>query len=252
MISLKHKTEFENIIHSKLYQDRLRMLFTTNDEDAILNTSFENFKNELLSNLYMIPLKESLVIYLNSHLEFLVYYYNKVVFFDGLDEHEINKLTKEFKISKKTTFGLIPSIWRNLFYLLKDLFFSYNIDFKEQCRKHNGNNDLEHEFLIDFIYNQRAKIDLIKDEQYLEIEFKEEQDKILMLHELGVIDFLRKDLKGVSNNKLGEILYTITKIKPDTIRKYLEKIQNGAMSTESISSVENTLKKLKIIRNKVK
>ena len=245
MISLKYKNEFERIVRSKLYRDRLRMLFTTNDEDEILNTSFENFKNELTTNLYMIPLKESLAIYLNSHLEFLVYYYNKVVFFSGLDEDEIKKLTKEFNIPKTTSFGKVPSIWRSLFHLLKDLFLSYNIDFKEQCRKHNNNKDLEHEFLFDFIYNERAKIDFLNSE--VNEQFNDMFNKGQMLYLLEKIGIKETNLINgaiISQTAKHKLLSQIVSLNTRDVKKFFNDGIQEICSPDKIIEVDKYFNKI--------
>lgn len=250
MISLKYKIEFENIIETKLREDSLRMLFTINDEENLFRNSFDNFRNELFSNLYLIPLKESVSLYINSHFKFLVNFYNKISFFEGLFEDEEIKLVEKFKLPKQYRMGQIPSIFFQYFELMKDVCLSYNIDFEAQCKKYNKDEILKH-FYADFKFNEYAKVDFIEDYKYLDIEFSEDKSKIIMLHELGVIDFLRRQLDNVSNNKLGEILKPITEVKPDTIARYLSRIAKSEISLDS-PEVINTLNRLKIKINKVK
>ena len=86
--------------------------------------------------------------------------------------------------------------------------------------------------------NQEEKVNVI--------ELKESQHKIILLDQLGVIEFIRKEFCISSNLKIGEILSPITNIKPDTIRTYLSRIQKGEILDNTNGYVSNVFNQLKI------
>jgi hypothetical protein len=80
----------------------------------------------------------------------------------------------------------------------------------------------------------------------LELEFVEDQQKVLFLHKLGVIEYLRKSQNGISENKIGEILHPIINVRQDTIRKCIERIRNDSLNPKVTEAVLNTITQLKI------
>lgn len=80
----------------------------------------------------------------------------------------------------------------------------------------------------------------------LELKFDEDQQKVLYLYKLGVIEYLRKSQNGISENKIGEILHPIINVRPDTIRKCIERIRNDSLHPKVTEAVLNTITQLKI------
>jgi hypothetical protein len=102
---------------------------------------------------------------------------------------------------------------------------------------------------VEFQYNKRNN-PAANEHVLLDFEFTEGQQKIIFLEKIGVIDFLRKEFGNPSNSKLGEILKPVTGLKPDTIRKYLERIGNNETSEGAESAVLSIISQLKLKRVK--
>jgi hypothetical protein len=113
----------------------------------------------------------------------------------------------------------------------------YKLDFFKLCH------DLGFDFsLIPLTYFEIEN----NENEGLQIELQQPNEKIYLLNDLGIIEELRKKFKGLSNLKIGEILYPITGIIPNTTAQNIGRIQNGNVSKSVISKIESLKNRLKI------
>jgi len=124
----------------------------------------------------------------------------------------------------------------NFFIELEKLAYFYNIDYK-QILDRMGLEILEY----DLFENETEK-----ESELLEIELERTQPKVLFLEKLGVLDFILKSQNNISENRMAELLSPIIGQSPKGIRKALERIRNGKLSSDAYQSIINTINALKI------
>jgi hypothetical protein len=124
-----------------------------------------------------------------------------------------------------------------LFEVIQFYCMIYKLDFFKLCH------DLGFDFsLIPLTYFEIEN----NENEGLQIELQQPNEKIYLLNDLGIIEELRKKFKGLSNLKIGEILYPITGIIPNTTAQNIGRIQNGNVSKSVISKIESLKNRLKI------
>jgi hypothetical protein len=82
----------------------------------------------------------------------------------------------------------------------------------------------------------------------LELTSKTDQEKICLLYSIGIIDYIRTSQKGVSDNKIAELLSPITDIKVGSIKTTLSRIANNDLLEKYKISIDNKLDKLSLNR----
>ncbi len=87
-------------------------------------------------------------------------------------------------------------------------------------------------------------------ENHVDLSDTSTSEKIIYLHELGIIDFLRSQFEyGTSNNNLASIISSFTGSKPRTIQSYINPINNKSVDQKK-SPLSNS-KKVEEIRLKL-
>jgi len=92
-------------------------------------------------------------------------------------------------------------------------------------------------------------------EIFLDYSNNSQAERIVFLHELGILEFLEnkmtKELHGFSANKLAEIISTFTNIEQKTAQSYLNPIftkdtiqKNNPLTNNNLEKVKNKLKNI--------
>jgi hypothetical protein len=84
------------------------------------------------------------------------------------------------------------------------------------------------------------------DEAFIDIDIKEPREIVLLLERLGIFDFLRKELSGISNNQLGVIFGKVSKTKPGSISKAIGRLSDKTANTKAEEKIDELVKKLKL------
>lgn len=100
-----------------------------------------------------------------------------------------------------------------------------------------------------------TKKDRKSQETEMEIDFSDtnSMEKVIMLHRLGILDFLRKEHPHISINKLSSLLSSFTDIRQSTIQSYINPIyseyvdqKNNPLNSSKREKVDAILRKLGI------
>ncbi len=91
-----------------------------------------------------------------------------------------------------------------------------------------------------------------ENEELPDLNFEEEQQKIIYLDKIGVLDFLRKEHSMSSSSELAKVLNPATGIKAGTIRKTIDRIIKKEIKESTEIPVLNIINKLKLNISKEK
>ena len=70
-------------------------------------------------------------------------------------------------------------------------------------------------------------------------------EKIVLIYELGIIDFIKKKQREHTPRALHQLIYQITEIKTATVKKYIQRIEDHINGIKIESSLDEHLKKAK-------
>ena len=103
---------------------------------------------------------------------------------------------------------------------------------------------------IKYYQNKIKLIQLLEKEEIIDLSIEKNTEKIILLHQLGIIEFLNnKEPFNTSVNKLAIIISAITGIKPTTTQSYLNPMLNE--NTDQKSNPLNTTKSVEKIKQKL-
>jgi hypothetical protein len=103
---------------------------------------------------------------------------------------------------------------------------------------------------IKFFQDKLKLIQLLEKEEYIDLSIEKNTEKIILLHQLGIIEFLNNKAPfNTSVNKLATIISAITGIKPTTTQSYLNPMLNE--NTDQKSNPLNTTKSVEKIKQKL-
>lgn len=103
---------------------------------------------------------------------------------------------------------------------------------------------------IKYYQNKIKLIQLLEKEEIIDLNIEKNTEKIILLHQLGIIEFLKnKEPFNTSVNKLATIISAITGIKLTTTQSYLNPMLNE--NTDQKSNPLNTTKSVEKIKQKL-
>ncbi len=130
---------------------------------------------------------------------------------------------------------------------------NYEQSLKDRLKEEKYKNKRQiHRFRKDVkFYEKKLKLmQLLEKEEIIDLSIEKNTEKIILLHQLGIIDFLKnKEPFNTSVNKLATIISAITGIKTTTTQSYLNPMLNK--DTDQKSNPLNTNKSFEKIRQKL-
>jgi hypothetical protein len=153
--------------------------------------------------------------------------------------HQINVKFDTYNLIKKKE-ALIKFYYENQNQFSKSGYdIIKTIEAAENALKHI---DIRFNLLNINIYDLKNAVD----EAYIEIDIEKATETVLFLERLGIFDFLRKELSGISNNQLGVIFGKVTKTKPGSISKAIGRLSDKTANTNAEEKIDKLIKKLKL------
>jgi hypothetical protein len=131
----------------------------------------------------------------------------------------------------------IVGVFNKFYELIQQYCMFYNLDFYKLCKQIG--------FDLSVISLDYFEIETNTDNA-IEIELQQDNEKIYLLYKMGVVDDLRKKHKGLSNLKIGEILFPVTGIRANTTAQFLGRFDMGIINPKVISKIESIINRLKL------
>lgn len=108
------------------------------------------------------------------------------------------------------------------------------------------------EYLLELVNNEKVENNLSKtEEDFFDYSDSSDPEKFVMLHELGIIDYLKSKISvGYSEKKLAALISTFTSIDKENLRKMINgsknKDHNNKINQNSLDIFDRKLRELKI------
>ncbi len=182
----------------------------------------------------------------------------------SIEEAEI--CLAELKIAVKKTYDEQSEYEKELFIseLNKDINFTQTSEHKTWCARGTTNEKNFQDFMLDWesvvesltnyhksSHRELNNIPLI--DYSIDLNESKQNIRIVYLKELGVLDFLKKEYNGITNNKLATLISSFTGIDAKTVQSYVNPMydednnqKNNPCTTVNTQKVRNKLQDLGI------